>query len=158
MDLLWKARGLRHGQLGNRHEDASWIEHRWIRGNRKSQAEWRLAIAASVSEISDSGCLSDLRSVKASQLPLARVTCLRTLLGAKLPWPVRGQATFGVHCRTLSVRNDAGVWLLTQWNQLTHRPLASSMSSRVPMRAYNRCTARLTPKLAAGVMLWARRG
>ena len=35
------------------------------------------------SEISDSSCHSDLRSVRASQRPPARVTCSITLLGAK---------------------------------------------------------------------------
>ena len=48
-----------------------------------------MAIAASVSEIYVSSCRSDLGSVKASQRPPARVTCSRTLLGAKQPWPVR---------------------------------------------------------------------
>ena len=48
-----------------------------------------VAIAASVREISDSSCRSDLRSVKASQRSPARITCTRTLLGAKQPWPAR---------------------------------------------------------------------
>ena len=42
-----------------------------------------VAIAASVREISDSSCRSELRSVEASQRPTARVTCSRTLQGAK---------------------------------------------------------------------------
>ena len=42
-----------------------------------------VAIAASVSDISDSSCRSDLRSVKASQLPPALIPCSRTLLGAR---------------------------------------------------------------------------
>ena len=67
-----------------------------------------VAIAASVSEVSDSSCRSD-RSVKASQRPPARIPCSRTLLGAKQPWPARPSA----------------------W---------------VPMRACNRCTARLIPR------------
>ena len=41
-----------------------------------------VAIAASVSEISDSSCRSDLRSVKASQRPLARVIRFRSSLSA----------------------------------------------------------------------------
>ena len=44
------------------------------------------------------------------------------------------------------VRSDAGVCLLTQWNQLAHQPLPSSRSARVPMHACNRCTARLIPR------------
>ena len=52
-----------------------------------------VAIAASVSEISDSSCHSDLRSIKATQLPPARVTCSRTLLGAKQLWPARPSPT-----------------------------------------------------------------
>ena len=52
-----------------------------------------VAIAASVSEISDSSCRSDLSSVKASQRPPARITCSRTLLGAKQPWLARPSPT-----------------------------------------------------------------
>ena len=48
-----------------------------------------VAIAASVSGISN----SDLRLVKASQRPPARVMCSRTLVGAKQPWPVRPSPT-----------------------------------------------------------------
>ena len=51
------------------------------------------AIAASAGEISDSSCRSDLRSVKASQRPPARVKCSRTLLGAMQPWPARPSPT-----------------------------------------------------------------
>ena len=54
-----------------------------------------VAIAAAVREIADSSCRSHLRSVMApsSQLPPARVTCSRTLLGAWQPWPVRASPT-----------------------------------------------------------------
>ena len=52
-----------------------------------------VAIAASVSEISDSSCRSDLRSVKASQQPPARIPCSRTLLGAKQSWPAKPSLT-----------------------------------------------------------------
>ena len=52
-----------------------------------------VAIAASVSEISDSSCRSDLRSVKASQRPPTRIPCSRTLMGAKQPWPARPSPT-----------------------------------------------------------------
>ena len=44
-----------------------------------------MASIASVRKISDSSCRSDLRSVKASQLPPVGVTCSRTLLGARQP-------------------------------------------------------------------------
>ena len=44
-----------------------------------------VAIAVSATEISDSNCHSDLRSVRAFQRPPARVPCSRTLLGAKQP-------------------------------------------------------------------------
>ena len=52
-----------------------------------------MAIAASVSEISDSSCRSDLRSVRASQRPPARVTCSRTLQGAREQWHARPSPT-----------------------------------------------------------------
>ena len=42
------------------------------------------------------------------------------------------------------VRSVTGVEL-TQWNQPAHRPLPSSRSARVPMRAFQRCTAKLIP-------------
>ena len=52
-----------------------------------------VAIAASVRKIPDSSCRSDLRSVKASQRPPAHITCSRTPLGAKQPWPARPSPT-----------------------------------------------------------------
>ena len=52
-----------------------------------------VAIVVSVHEISGSRCRSDLRSVKASPRPPARVTCSRTLLGAKQLWPARPSPT-----------------------------------------------------------------
>ena len=59
-----------------------------------------VVIAASVSEISDSSCRSDLRSIKASQRPPVLVTSSRTLLGAKQSWlarpsPARPQEVIG---------------------------------------------------------------
>ena len=54
-----------------------------------------VAIAAAVREPADSSCRSHLRSVlgHGSQLPPARVTCSRTLLGAWQPWSVRASPT-----------------------------------------------------------------
>ena len=52
-----------------------------------------VTIAASVSEVSDSSCRSDLRSVRVSQRPPARIPCSRTLLGAKQPWPASPSPT-----------------------------------------------------------------
>ena len=49
-------------------------------------------VAAPLRVISDSSFRSDLRSVKTSELPSARVTW-RTLLGAKQPWPARPSPT-----------------------------------------------------------------
>ena len=77
-----------------------------------------------VNEISDSSCRSGLRSVEASRLPPAGVTCSRSLLGAKQPWRARpclirpqealrfGELLSG-QCSPDPrgiVRSDAGVW------------------------------------------------
>ena len=52
-----------------------------------------VAIATADREIGGSSCRSHLRSVMGSQLPPACVTRSRTLLGARLPWPVRASST-----------------------------------------------------------------
>ena len=53
-----------------------------------------VAIAASVSEISDSSCRLGLRSVMAAHPPPARVPCSRTLLG-RISHGLRGLAQPG---------------------------------------------------------------
>ena len=52
-----------------------------------------VAIAAAVREIADSSCRSRPQIGHGSQLPPARVTRSRTLLGAWQPWPVRPSLT-----------------------------------------------------------------
>ena len=52
-----------------------------------------VAIATADREIGGSSCRSHLRSVMGSQLPPACVTRSRTLLGARLAWPVRASST-----------------------------------------------------------------
>ena len=52
-----------------------------------------IASGEASAEISDSNCRSDLRSVKASQQPPARLTCSRSLLGASQLWPGRPSPT-----------------------------------------------------------------
>ena len=53
----------------------------------------RVAIAAAVREIADSSCRSHLRSVKAPSCLLHGLTCSRTLLGARQPWPKKPSPT-----------------------------------------------------------------
>ena len=65
---------------------------------------------------------------------IARARKFHLHLGSRL---VSAMLTYGVRCRTLSCEER---------NQLARRPLPSSRSARVPLRAYNRCTARSIPR------------
>ena len=75
---------------------------------------------------------------------IARARMLRPHLGSRL---FSALLTFRVHYRTLSGEERCGRMKANpQWYQFAHRPLPSSRSARMPMRAYNRCTARLIPR------------